>query len=67
MDSKSVELVKTAAQKKKDFIKTQNECYLCGNHLNIHVEYISFTRFAVERAQCGHCMTLVRVQNHSIQ
>ena len=67
MDNKSVGSVKTSTQKKRDFIKTQNECYLCGNHLNIHVEYISFTRFVVERAQCGHCMTLVRVQNHSVQ
>ena len=67
MNHKPMEPVKTAEKNKKDFLKTQNECYLCGNHLNTHVEYISFTRFVVERAQCAHCMTLVRVKNHSIQ
>ena len=67
MNHKFIEPVKTAAEKKRDFVKTQNECYLCGSHLDIHIEHISFTHFAVERAQCSHCMTLVRVQNHSIQ
>ncbi len=52
---------------KQDFLKVQNECYLCGHSLNTYVEYIPQTRFAVERAQCHNCMTLIRVKNHSIQ
>ena len=66
MSVKSTEPVRNPTGK-QDFIKTQNECYLCGQDLDIHIEYISFTRFAVERAQCGNCMTLIRVKNHSIQ
>ena len=52
---------------KTDFLKIQNECYLCGHSINTYIEYIPLTRFAVERAQCHNCMTLIRVKNHSIQ
>ncbi|MGI9548605.1 MAG: hypothetical protein ACR2M7_01305 [Bdellovibrionales bacterium] len=52
---------------KISFLKIQNECYLCGHSLDTYVEHIPSTRFAVERAQCHNCMTLVRVKNHSIQ
>ena len=54
-------------EKKEEFLKNQSECHLCGHKVDTYMEYISFTRFAVERAQCHHCMTLVRVKNHSIQ
>ena len=53
--------------KKQEFLKIQNECYLCGHPLDTYMEYIPLTRFAVEKAQCHHCMTLVRVKNHSVQ
>ena len=53
--------------KTQKFLKNQNECHLCGNKIETYMEYVSFTRFAVEKAQCCNCMTLVRVQNHSIQ
>ena len=54
-------------QKKQDFLKIQNECYLCGKVLNTHIEYLPKTHFVVERAQCHSCMTVVRVKNHSLQ
>ncbi len=52
---------------KKDFLKVQNECYLCGKALDTHVEYLPQSHFVVERAQCHSCMTVVRVKNHSLQ
>ena len=54
-------------QKRADFLKLQNECYLCGNSLNTHVEYLPKTYKVVERTECPNCMTLVRVKNHPIQ
>lgn len=51
---------------KKQFLKLQNECYLCGKELNTYVEYLPQTHFVVEKAQCHSCMTMVRVKNHSI-
>lgn len=54
-------------RKKQDFLKTQNECYLCGKTLDTHIEYLPKTHLVVERAQCHSCMTLVRVKNHSLQ
>ena len=52
---------------KKNFIKEQNKCYLCGNDLNTHIEYLPKTHFVIERVQCRNCMTMVRVKNHSLQ
>lgn len=52
---------------KKDFLKTQNKCYLCGKDLNTHIEHLPKSHFVVERAQCHNCMTMVRVKNHSLQ
>lgn len=52
---------------KSEFLKVQNECYLCGHGLDTYVEHIPSTRFTVERAQCHNCMTLVRVKNHTVQ
>lgn len=53
--------------RKKDFLKVQNECYLCGKALNTHVEYLPNSHLVVERAQCYSCMTVVRVKNHFVQ
>ena len=53
--------------KKEKFLKNQNECYLCGSGINTYLEYIPLTHFAVEKAQCHNCMTVIRVKNHSIQ
>lgn len=55
------------ATKKERFLKNQNQCYLCGNDINTYIEHIPLTYFAVEKAQCHNCMTLIRVKNHSIQ
>ena len=55
------------AQRKKEFLRGQNSCCVCGEPTDTCLEYIPKTRFAVENAQCLHCMTLVRVKNHSIQ
>ena len=52
---------------RRDVLKAQNECYLCGKALNTHIEYLPKTHFVVERAQCHSCMTVVRVKNHSLQ
>lgn len=52
---------------RQDFLKVQNECYLCGKALNTYVEYLPKTHLLVERAQCHSCMTVVRVKNHSLQ
>ena len=54
-------------QEKKEFIKFQNKCYLCGESLNTYVEYLPKTYKLVERTQCHNCMTLIRVKNHPIQ
>ena len=54
-------------RQRQDFLKVQNECYLCGKALNTHIEYLPRTHFVVERAQCHSCMTVVRVKNHSLQ
>lgn len=54
-------------QPKEHFLKGQNECYLCGYSLDTYVEHIPLSRFAIEKAKCHNCMTLVRVKNHSIQ
>ena len=52
---------------KQEFVKAQSECYLCGEQLNTCIEYLPESYFVVERAQCHSCMTVVRVQNHSLQ
>ena len=52
---------------RKDFLRSQNECYLCGKALNTYVEYLPKTHFVVEKAQCHSCMTVVRVKSHSLQ
>lgn len=57
----------TQDSQKQDFLKLQNECYLCGKELNTYIEYLPRTYFVVEKAQCCHCMTVVRVKNHSLQ
>ena len=54
-------------QTKQEFLKGQNECYLCGHQVDTYVEHIPSTRFAIEKAQCHNCMTLVRVKNHTVQ
>ena len=54
-------------RKRQDFLKLQNECYLCGNNLSTYVEYLPKTYKVVERTQCHNCMTLIRVKNHSVQ
>ena len=59
--------IETKTSKKERFLKNQNECYLCGSDINTYLEYIPLTYFAVEKAQCHNCMTLIRVKNHSIQ
>lgn len=53
--------------KRQDFLKAQNDCYLCGKSLNTHIEYLPKTYLVVERAQCHSCMTMVRIKNHSLQ
>ncbi len=55
------------AQRKKEFLRGQNSCCLCGQSTDTYLEHVPQTRFAVEKTQCLHCMTLVRVKNHSIQ
>ena len=55
------------SDKKKDFLKTQNNCYLCGKDIYTYIEYLPKSHFVVERAQCQNCMTMVRVKNHSLQ
>ena len=52
---------------KRDFLKSQNECYLCGKAINTHIEYLPKTHWVVERAQCHSCMTMIRIKNHSLQ
>ena len=59
--------VRSQEQKRKDFLKLQNECYLCGKGLSTHVEYLPQTYRVVERTQCHNCMTLIRVKNHPVQ
>ena len=58
---------KSQQKRKQDFLKVQNECYLCGKKLNTCIEYLPKTHLVVERAQCYSCMTLVRVKNHFLQ
>ncbi len=58
---------KNIEEQKSDFLKKENQCYVCGNSVNTHVESVPFTRFIVEKAQCYNCMTLIRVKNHSLQ
>ena len=65
-DSKEA-LENTQEGKRRDFLKVQNECYLCGKKLSTHVEYLPKTHLVVEKAQCHNCMTVVRVKNHSLQ
>ena len=55
------------SQKRRRFLKSQNDCCRCGRPIDTYLEHVPMTRFAIERAQCLHCMTLVRVKNHSIQ
>ena len=57
----------TNLDKRKDFLKIQNECYICGKSLSTHVEYLPKTYRVVERVQCHNCMTLIRVKNHPVQ
>ena len=52
---------------RKEFLRVQNECYLCGKALNTYVEYLPKTHLVVEKAQCHSCMTVVRVKSHSLQ
>ncbi|MCY4320964.1 MAG: hypothetical protein OXC37_00950 [Bdellovibrionaceae bacterium] len=59
--------ISSQKKKRKDFLKLQNECYLCGKSLSTHVEYLPQTYKLIERTQCNNCMTLVRVKNHSMQ
>ena len=61
------EKIKLNNNKKKEFLKAQNKCYLCGKDINTYIEYLPKSRFVVERAQCHNCMTMVRVKNHSLQ
>ena len=58
---------KSQENKRQEFLKVQNECYLCGKDLDTYVEYLPKTYFVVEKAQCHSCMTMVRVKNHSLQ
>ena len=67
MNKNNPQPLKQEKNKKKDFLKAQNECYLCGKALNTHIEYLPKTHYVVERAQCHNCMTLIRVKNHSLQ
>lgn len=62
-----IHLEEKKAQVKADFLKVQNECYLCGYSLDTYVEYVPLSHSAIEKAKCHNCMTLVRVKNHSIQ
>ena len=52
---------------KKEFLRLQNECYLCGQNLNTSVEFLPQSYFLTEKAQCQNCMTMVRVKHHIIQ
>ncbi|MCZ0932479.1 MAG: hypothetical protein OXJ52_04930 [Oligoflexia bacterium] len=54
-------------KRREDFLKLQNECYICGKSLSTHVEYLPETYRLVERVQCHNCMTLIRVKNHPMQ
>ena len=45
----------------------ESHCGLCGNGLLMDIEYIPFTRFVVERAECPSCHTVNRLTNHSVQ
>ena len=54
------------AKQKQDFLKMQNECYLCGKNLNTHLEYLPKPYSVIEKAQCHNCMTMIRVKNHSL-
>ena len=59
--------IKKQEKKREDFLKHQNECYVCGKSLSTHVEYLPKTYRVVERTQCHNCMTLIRVKNHPVQ
>ena len=52
---------------KEEFLRLQNECYLCGQNLNTHVEFLPQSYLLTEKAQCQNCMTMVRVKHHIIQ
>ena len=58
--------IRSQERKRRDFLKLQNECYVCGKAVSTHVEYLPKTYRVLERAQCHNCMTLVRVKNHPI-
>ncbi len=68
MDKNNPENIRSVQKKdqKKEFLSGQNECYLCGQPLSTHIEYLPQTHLVVERAQCHSCMTVVRVKNHSL-
>lgn len=64
----SINLLQTSnpERQKRDFLKVENECYLCGQDLDTHIEYIPMSHLVVEKAQCHSCMTLIRVKNHPL-
>ena len=56
------------SQKTREFLKSHNECCLCGrDDLTICVEYLPHSRFIREKTRCSNCMTTVRVKSHSLQ
>ena len=65
-DLKNNVQIRNQAKRRQDFLKLQNECYLCGKALSTYLEYLPKTHRVVERTQCHNCMTLVRVKNHPI-
>ena len=67
MDKRSRIEKQSQKSQRQDFLKAQNECYLCGKALNTHIEYLPKTYLVVERTQCHSCMTMIRVKNHSLQ
>ena len=61
------EAEKIFTESRESFAKKVFSCYLCGHTLDIFLEHISFTRFAVEKTHCPKCEVITRVENHSIQ
>lgn len=42
-------------------------CLICGNGLLMDIEYLPYSRFVVEKAECPHCKEVRRFDRHSVQ
>ena len=48
------------------FIENQNNCSICGSHLNLNIENYYNEGLAREEAHCPHCNVKTRVKNHPL-